>query len=345
MTAVGAFIYSRILPQQFSFQLGLKFLSTSNLLTIQGGFWRLLLIVFLYLAACLLPFAGLLFLMTLPALMFLLSIANGWAKTMNAFFAAVAVIFVILSLTHTFSPLLAPAVAGLAGIVMARSAKPATSIETVIFLPSLVCLAAIAAFFVLSGIELSMNPVQAVKKYLGEAVDLNIGLYSRLPLKPEEIKAIQDSKGAIIELFLRIFPAICIVSVLSVIWINILLAGKILQKYAIELAAFSELSEWKTPAWLIWVFIAAGGMIALPHTFVRFAGVNFFLVTAFLYLLQGLAIVSFFFQSRNISMFFRIIVYFLIALQQLLMIAVATVGLFDLWFDFRKYFRKDHATD
>ncbi|NLN39464.1 MAG: DUF2232 domain-containing protein [Smithella sp.] len=320
-------------------------MSTSNLLTIQGGFWRLLLIVFLYLAACLLPFAGLLFLMTLPALMFLLSIANGWAKTMNAFFAAVAVIFVILSLTHTFSPLLAPAVAGLAGIVMARSAKPATSIETVIFLPSLVCLAAIAAFFVLSGIELSMNPVQAVKKYLGEAVDLNIGLYSRLPLKPEEIKAIQDSKGAIIELFLRIFPAICIVSVLSVIWINILLAGKILQKYAIELAAFSELSEWKTPAWLIWVFIAAGGMIALPHTFVRFAGVNFFLVTAFLYLLQGLAIVSFFFQSRNISMFFRIIVYFLIALQQLLMIAVATVGLFDLWFDFRKYFRKDHATD
>ncbi|HQG81470.1 MAG TPA: DUF2232 domain-containing protein [Smithellaceae bacterium] len=319
-------------------------MSTSNLLTIKGGFWRLLLVVFLYLSACLLPLAGLFFVLTLPTFMFLISVFNGWAKTMNAFFTAIVAIFAILSFTHTFFPLLVPAAAGLSGMVMARSLKLNPSIEALVLFPSLVCLAAITAFFVLIGIELEMNIIEVVKKYVSEAVDLNIGFYARLPLKPEEIKAIQDSKDGIIDFLARLFPAICTISVLSVIWLNVLLIRRILGKKTVKPYVFSGLSQWKTPPWLVWVFIAAAAMIMLSHTYLRFAGINIFLVVSFLYLLQGLAIVSFFFQSKNISMFFRVIIYFLIAVQQLLMVAIALVGLFDLWVDFRKYFRKDQAT-
>jgi uncharacterized protein YybS (DUF2232 family) len=319
-------------------------LSTSNLLTIKGGFWRLLLIVVLYLAACLLPFAGMLFVLTLPALMFLLSFYNGWVKTMNALFVAIVAIFAILSFTHTYFPLIVPAAVGFSGMVMARSIRLNQPVEALILLPSLICLTAIAAFFVLSGIQLEMNVVEVVKKYLADAVDLNISFYARLPLKPEEIKAIQDSRDGVIELLARIFPAICTISVLSVIWLNMLLAGKILGKKSITPPVFLGLSQWRTPVWLVWVFIAAGVMMVFSHTHLRFAGINIFLITAFFYLLQGLAIISFFFQSKNVSMFFRVIIYFLIAVQQLLMIAVAAVGLFDLWVDFRKFFRKDQAT-
>jgi hypothetical protein len=44
-------------------------------------------------------------------------------------------------------------------------------------------------------------------------------------------------------------------------------------------------------------------------------------------------------------MFFRFLAYFLIAIQQMLMIAIAAVGFFNLWIDFRKYFRKDRTTE
>lgn len=314
------------------------------MLTIKGGFWRLLLIVALYLSACLLPFAGMLLVVTLPAMMFLLSFYNGWTKTMNAFFVAIVVIFIILSFTHTYYPLLMLAAVGLSGMVMARSIRLNPPIEVLVLFPSLVCLAAITAFFVLSGFQLEMKAVEVIKKYLGDAVDLNISFYTRLPLKPEEIKAIQDSRDGVVELLARIFPAICVIPVLSVIWLNVLLIGRIIGKKSITPPVFSGLSRWRTPVWLVWVFIASGGMMILSHTHLMFAGINIFLIAAFLYFLQGLAIISFFFQSKNVSMFLRVIIYFLIAIQQLLMIAIALVGLFDLWVDFRKFFRKDQAT-
>jgi len=74
-------------------------------------------------------------------------------------------------------------------------------------------------------------------------------------------------------------------------------------------------------------------------------GVNVFLTAAFVYFLQGLSIVSFFFQNKDISLFFRWLFYFLIAIQQMLMIAIAAVGFLDLWIDFRKFFRKTQTTE
>jgi len=43
--------------------------------------------------------------------------------------------------------------------------------------------------------------------------------------------------------------------------------------------------------------------------------------------------------------FFRYLYYFLIAVQQILMIPIALIGLFDIWFDFRKFNSKKQATD
>jgi uncharacterized protein YybS (DUF2232 family) len=190
----------------------------------------------------------------------------------------------------------------------------------------------------------SMSSWALVEKYITEAVELNINLYGRLPIAAEEISAIQDSKDTIIYVFARIFPALCVIAISGTVWINVLAGHKRLTKSGILLPGLSGLSEWKAPSWLVWVFIAAGGLSFLPHTQISFVGINFFLITAFLYLLQGLAIVSFFFQNKNISIFFRILIYFLIAVQQILMIAIAAVGFFDLWIDFRKYFRKDPTT-
>ena len=80
-----------------------------------------------------------------------------------------------------------------------------------------------------------------------------------------------------------------------------------------------------------------------PDEQIRFFSLNIFIMTCFVYLLQGLAIISFLFQNKNVPVFFRYLFYFLIAVQQFLMIPIAIAGLFDIWVDFRRFFQNNQA--
>ena len=168
--------------------------------------------------------------MTLPLVLFALCILNDQMKVLVAFFSGLCVILIILSFMHAVLPIFALAAMGLAGILMAQTARKNYSIEFVVLLPSFVILSAIAVYFVYGGMQLSISPWQLLEKHITEAVELNIKLYSRLPLKPEEIKSITDSKPSVILLFTRIFPALCVIAVLFTIWINALMGNKLLRK-------------------------------------------------------------------------------------------------------------------
>lgn len=281
----------------------------------------------------------------MPVVLFVLCIGNDQTKTLFAFLVVLCAMAVLLSIAHMVMPVFALSAMGLAGILMARAARKNYPIEIIVLLPSFVLLGTIAFYFLYGAAQLSMTPWQLLEKYITEAVELNVKFYSQLPLKPEELKAIQESKSTVIQLFTRIFPALCIISVLFTVWLNTLMGNRILSKSGVVLPGLSGLSEWRAPNWLVWIFIGAGGLSFFPQTQIRFPGINIFLVASFLYFLQGLAILSFFFQSKNISFFFRWLCYFLIAIQQFLMIAIAAVGFFDIWIDFRKYFRKDQITN
>ena len=319
-------------------------LAKTNLLSSNSPFFKLLLIITFFSAASLIPFIGLLFLMTLPMVLFVLYLLNDQTKILLAFLVVLCAMAILLTSIHAVIPVLAVAAMGLAGMVMARTAQKNYSIEIITIMPSLIILGAIAFYVFYGASQLSISPWLLVEKYFTQAVELNVNFYSRLPLKPEELKAIQDSKPSIIQLFTGIFPALCIIAALFTFWVNALMGNRILSKAGVVLPQLSGLCEWRAPGWLVWFFIAGGGLSLLAQTNIRFLGLNVFLVASSLYLLQGLAIVSFFFQHKHIPFFFRWLSYFLIAIQQILMIAIALMGLFDIWIDFRKYFRKDQTT-
>jgi len=320
-------------------------LAKLNLLSTNGSFVRLLLTFTFFLAASLIPVIGLLFLFTLPQMMFVLSLLNNSRKTFTAFLVPLTVIFGILIFMNSPLPALALATMGLAGMAMTWSLKKSYPIEALVFIPSVVMMLAVTAYFVFGAMQLSITPWQLVERTVKQAVDLNISLYSRLPLSPDEIKAIADSKESITQIFIQIFPALCITTILFTSWFNMLASKRILLKSGVIPEQFINLAEWKAPVWVIWVFLASGGLLLIPYTLANFAGVNAFLSVSFVYLLQGLAIVSFFFQQKGISPFFRWFFYFFVAIQQILMIAIALLGLFDIWMDFRKFFRNNPATN
>lgn len=276
--------------------------------------------------------------------LFVLYLLNDPSKILIAFGVVLCVLAILLASIHSILPVFALAAMGLVGMVMARTAQKNYSIEVITILPALILLGAIVFYVFYSASQLSISAWRLIEKYFTQAVELNIKFYSQLPLKPEELKAIQDSKPAVINLFTGIFPALCIIMVLFIVWVNTLMGNRALYKAGVVLPQLSSLCEWRAPGWLVWFFIAGGALSLLGQANIRLWGLNVFLVVSFIYLLQGLAIVSFFFQHKNIPFFFRWISYFLIAIQQILMIAIAVIGLFDIWIDFRKYFRKDQTT-
>jgi uncharacterized protein YybS (DUF2232 family) len=74
----------------------------------------------------------------------------------------------------------------------------------------------------------------------------------------------------------------------------------------------------------------------IPFTAVNYPGVNLLIICLFVYLCAGLSIIGYFFKVKRISIFFKVLFYVLIVIQQYLLLFVMILGLFDLWADFRK---------
>jgi len=306
---------------------------------------QLLFITFFVFSAAFIPFLGSFCLILLPMILFVLGTINGEIKTATAFFIS-CLLLSILSLSFLQgNPLLPIVTMGLSGLLIARITTRNKSAEKVIAYPALLIIAAICFFFIYSSFEQSVHPWQFVQKYVASIIDANIKLYSQLPLAKEDIDFIKDNQQSITVFFTRIFPSLIVIISVFIVWMNVLIGKNVLSNASIPRTNLTMLASWKTPDFFIWIFIISGGLNFIPNDDINFLALNLFLIICFIYLLQGFAIISFIFQSKNVPIFFRFLFYFFIAIQQFLMIPIATAGLFDIWVDFRKFFRKDQTTD
>jgi uncharacterized protein YybS (DUF2232 family) len=97
-----------------------------------------------------------------------------------------------------------------------------------------------------------------------------------------------------------------------------------------------RLDEWGIPYPWVWVTILGGLLLLVPVEDLGAVGVNLLIFMGSVHFLQGMAVLSNLFRQRRVPPFFRGAVYALVFLQQVLLLVVAAIGLFDLWFDFRK---------
>jgi len=120
------------------------------------------------------------------------------------------------------------------------------------------------------------------------------------------------------------------------VWVN-LLAGRLLfRRTGLPFPDFGDLAAWKAPERLVWILIAAGGMVIVPLEGAAIVGMNLLILCGLIYLFQGLAIAAFFFRQKQVPAMFRWLFYALLLVQQYMLIIVIAFGLFDMWVDFRK---------
>lgn len=132
----------------------------------------------------------------------------------------------------------------------------------------------------------------------------------------------------------RLLPGLVVANTGLVAWLNVILARQI--------AFFLRwgkpeppLFYWATPEWLIFVVLGTGFLLLIPVTQVRTLSLNLLLVLGLLYFCQGVAVVAAWFHRLSLPRFLRVIGYPLLFLNPFFFLII-TLGLLDLWLDFRR---------
>jgi uncharacterized protein YybS (DUF2232 family) len=94
--------------------------------------------------------------------------------------------------------------------------------------------------------------------------------------------------------------------------------------------------RWELPEPLVWAFIAAGALFLSGMAWPKVVGLNGLIMLLGLYFLQGLSIAAFLFRRFQMPRFLATLSVILLVFQPLFTLLVAGVGLFDVWFAFRR---------
>ena len=159
-------------------------------------------------------------------------------------------------------------------------------------------------------------------------------MYREMGASEEDVSIAAESVEGIVYIALRILPSIVVVATLFLVWTNLLLARFLFQSRQLFYPDFGRLNQWKAPEPLVWAVIASGILLLVGDSGITLIGINSLIIL--IYFFQGIAIVSFYLEKKQFPRLLRIMLYGLIAMQQLLLLLVIAVGFFDTWIDFRR---------
>lgn len=179
--------------------------------------------------------------------------------------------------------------------------------------------------------------------YINQNLALSVQAYSDMGLPAERVQTISESLETIGYVLVRILPALCAAGTLIMGWLTILVARMVFIKKGLGFPDLGRLNCWQAPDMLVWGVIGSGLMLLLPQTATRVIGGNLMIVLGTIYLLQGLAIMSFYFEQKALPAGLKVLLYGLVVFWQPLLLGIIGLGFFDMWADVRRLQRP--ATD
>jgi uncharacterized protein YybS (DUF2232 family) len=178
--------------------------------------------------------------------------------------------------------------------------------------------------------------LKLVSGYVAQNLELTLRIYEGMGISPDTMADIKASLDHIQYLLVRIIPGLAISGLLLVAWSNLLMARPLFKRQLLKYPDFGNLNCWKAPELLIWGLIGSSLMIIIPHTGLRLVGINGLIILFTVYFFHGMAIVTYILEKKKIPRMLRTFIYIMIALQQMLVMVVIGLGIFDLWLDVRK---------
>jgi len=151
----------------------------------------------------------------------------------------------------------------------------------------------------------------------------------------EQIEAWTEQVASMHDVMAVVYPAAYIIMAALMVLANAALLRSYLARRDPGWLEGGEFEGLRWPIGLAVVFVASGLAVAAPA--LRAAGYNVLLVLAFFFVLQGLAVVAYYANRLAGPPVLRAAVLVLVLVNPWAPQILALLGLFDMWFDFRKW--------
>lgn len=253
--------------------------------------------------------------------------------------AGIAVTFittaVLLLMREPAVPLLYLLQSGIIGLLLPwfylQGKGTARAIAWPVGINFLLIVALAAAYGIWTGTDLAATLRQGIAGSAEQA----IAIYRKQGLSAEDLEMLSQGIRQAGTLIARIFPALLLVAIGAIAILNMTVLFRLAARRLPLLPAPDRFLSFRNPDMLIWVVIVAGFAMLIPQAQGQQAALNILIVTGFIYFLQGLAIVLTFFQRLTVPSLARYVFWLVLLFQPYLVAAIAFLGIFDIWADFR----------
>lgn len=279
-----------------------------------------------------LPIGGEFSLILLPLPLTILTYEQGWRKSILPLLAS-SIILAFLG-----QPMLAAAVFffyGLVGVVMGNALKKDAPLWRTFGQSILAGTIGVVILWLLGRAVLKQDAFVLMQKGFREAVDGVLGIYQKLDLSSKQLALLEQGQEMLLEIVDVAIPAMILLGISMLLLINFQVSRRLIERMGGKVRPLPPLAYWRLPWYLVWVFIGCFLLTGFGGgTFFYKLGLNLYLLTTFLYALQGMAIMAHFIARLRLARGLKVLLLFMIflAFGQLLVF----LGLFDTWIDFRK---------
>ncbi|NSW76785.1 MAG: YybS family protein [Candidatus Atribacteria bacterium] len=292
--------------------------------TVEGAFLAALTVIF-YLSSIYIPVLGIILSFLCPLPVMFLVIRWNWKVGFLTSLVASFVVFAFAGVTQALTCLLGFT---LLGIVMGVTIKKGWSSFEVIAWNTVVSLLSKLALVGVALLLLGKNPLTENIALMEEALHS----VSRMFRSVGEMNI-----QSIIDFMKMALPAVLIIASLFDTTLNFLLGRLVGQRIGVRFPEIAAFGQWQMPRSVFWAFVLSWLFLFIgSNTFLGKIGVNLQIVTQMLFLVHGLSLVYYFLSRYIRSRVLKIVILFFLLFQPVFSTLLSWLGVFDVWFDFRK---------
>ncbi len=225
------------------------------------------------------------------------------------------------------------------GVVMGETLARKLCYEQVILISA--GLAAAALLFILYFVTGIDKVERLVSLEINSGISETIKMYEESGVDAVTIEKFRSIGEPVRAVALMAIPSLFTVSILfsafiSYIGTRVFWVG--MRKNEQELFEVRPLWMFTLPEQLVWVFIGSALLLIFSSGEGSGAvlGINGLILTALLYMIQGIAVAQYFFIKHKVHLFLRLLFYLFLAAQPVFALLLTGLGLFETWMGLRK---------
>lgn len=285
------------------------------------------------------PIIGSFLNMLLP-LPFMLFSAKNSVKNIAAFFLAAIILSFIAG---SFLGLGFMLLYGVIGVVIGFMLQKNKSRTTILISSSLIFMAGLVIYYVVSVAFLQVNIIHELKVALNEGVINSQDMLKSMG-KEDQIELLNKQNANLIKMIETLVPyfliMFSIMATFIIQWVNF----PILKRFGVKVEPWGSFRNLSLPRSLLWYYLIAIGVNILFHpeegTYLYSVVINARYIVEMFLLIQGFAFIFYIFHQKSISKGYTFLLVILAFMISIIHYIILLLGIMDLGFDYRKRFEK-----